>query len=362
MATPFAWQGLFTALVFSATLRVKVSIVFAESVLSDLLGKYAPKLRDALGGYIGGQVTLAPCIIGNDVVELPMSDAELTRCNHYTPLVGNVPSEFMMKHSFCGGRRCGGPGYPCIAPLAKAVATKGFMPWPVPGNGDCIISSCLFGTGLSSPLQADRDKIRQELAAFATARADDEELQLALVHLGERGLAREGLSVPCCPIADASGDIPPEEPPWKKQKVDECDRATADDIEETVRALGKVTNVTPKKATNAAMLQHVARQLTETERKALVGEAGPGKEDSQSTTKGKQEQRPHEEPAPAVAKKASQPGMNKEQKAKTEKRKKKNESARRCRRRVELSIQQRIAMGQDRTSLYIYIYIYITKN
>ena len=188
METPAQWQGLFTALVFSAAYRTQVTVRVANHRIEDLLKQYAPKMRERLGDLKSSKVLMAPCIVGRGYVTLPKNDAELLRCNHYTPLIKSCCPEYFRDHAWCAGMKCGGFGYPCIAPLAKAVAEQGEMPWPVPGDGECLIHSILYCLGEINSRRS-RAKLRQSLAKFVNDHLDDEELQSAMEQLGEKGLA-----------------------------------------------------------------------------------------------------------------------------------------------------------------------------
>ncbi len=207
-------MGLFTALVFSAAFKVKVCIVLAGHVLEDLLLQFAPRLCDGLGGYVErSEVILAPCIQSGNLVRMPTREADLLLCNHYTPLFRNPTGRAVIgDHKWCAGRLCGGPGYPCIAPLAQAVAKMEFAPWPVPGDGDCAVHGILFCTGqthLGPSGALARERLRGRLRRYLLDHLDDEELQSACVRLGEKGLAYE--TVHGAPHSDAPSKevIPP---------------------------------------------------------------------------------------------------------------------------------------------------------
>jgi len=138
------------------------------------------------------------------------------------------------------------------------------MPWPVPGDGECLIHTILFCRGCPNDHKA-RIRLRRELAAFVEKNIDDPELQQALVCLGEKGLSEEGRSVPC-PVPPPTHRLETE-PPKKQPKIDSTHDAmpigdAAEDIDEVVEAITKITNITQKKTSNAILLRSVARQLT----------------------------------------------------------------------------------------------------
>ena len=294
-ATPGRWQGLFTALVFSLAHRTKVSIHFgAEGHIDDLAQEYAPRLLAKQGGYKPGRATLAPCIVKDGFVTMPQNMADLQWCNHYTPLVrydSPEPSP-LADHANCKGGKCGGFGFPCISPLAKTVALQGFMPWPVPGDGDCLLHSFLYCCGASST-QSAREELRIGLATFIHKNLDEPDLQDALVLLGEHGLSEDVATLPLMP-PDATEEIsepvavPPLMPPHVTEDVTEPvakrmkkelpgespslpEEMVSTDVDHVVRAMATMTNITTGKMANAYLLRTVAQQLTSEQRTALIG-------------------------------------------------------------------------------------------
>jgi len=345
--TPGRWQGLFTALVFSLAYRIKVSIHFGtEGHIPDLAQQFAPGLLAKQGGYKPGRATLAPCIVKDGFVTMPQDMADLQWCNHYTPLVrydSPEPSP-LAGHANCKGSKCGGFGFPCIAPLAKTVALQGFMPWPVPGDGDCLLHSFLYCIGASTD-QSTRDKLRIELAAFIIKNLDEPNLQDALVFLGEHGLSEDVATPPLMP-PDATEEIsepvaiPPlmpahvteeiSEPVAKRMKKDLSGESPSlpevmlsTDVDHVIRAMSTVTNITTEKVANAYLLRTVAQQLTSEERTTLIGNSKHPNQDKKMDEK-KQAQKKDE---------------------KKEKKDNKKDKKKQAKRTGELALAQRIEIG-----------------
>ena len=196
VGTTKRYTGLFAALLASAVYRTQVNLVMASEVHKDILAVHCPHLLHKIGGYSSdGQIFIAPCRTSQGSVQLPSNDAELLACNHYTPLA-HVHNDLLHRavHDPCDGSCCGGFGYPCISLMTARLAPLGFIPFPVPGDGDCLMHSLLWGMGRSHLGPAgsqSRNNMRHELATFAKLHANDPELQQACLFFGEKGLALE---------------------------------------------------------------------------------------------------------------------------------------------------------------------------
>ena len=195
------YQGLMATLIAAAAYRIKVTLVLVDHICEDILSKHAPALLERTGGYEGRhEIFLAPCMTSACdaafTTRLPVNDAELLLCNHFTPLVRieKNNSKVHVPHPPCNGIECGGCGFPCIAPMTQAVALLGFLPWPVPGDGDCLLHALLWSMGrqsLGDIGKHARHSMRKHLAAFVRSNAQDMELQRAAISFGEHHLAEE---------------------------------------------------------------------------------------------------------------------------------------------------------------------------
>ena len=199
MGKPGTFQGLFGVLVVAAVRRIKINVVMAGNVMGDILGQLCPKLLLRRGGFAlpDHEMFIAPCITYKDgdskCTRAPTNDLELSRCNHYTPLTKDyAKSRLVRAHSPCGGRVCGGLGFPCISQLSVSMSKLGFAIWPVPGDGDCMFHSVLWGLGIQhlGPIGAQqRLLLRTQCAEFLQSHVNDRELQQACVSLGEQDVS-----------------------------------------------------------------------------------------------------------------------------------------------------------------------------
>ncbi len=195
MAQPFRPVGLLALLGFSYMTRNPVRL-FVLGSLIPLLETYMPGAVERMGGYLTElPMTLAICRtrrLGSSAeVVLPSSLQDVPLCNHYTPLVPTEARPSGPVHANCAGLRCGGAvGWPCISPLVESVAPMGYMPWPVPGDGDCLFHSILWLQGRDSlgiVGMSCRADLRRAIAYFLEepAQAEDPLWHEAVPLLGE---------------------------------------------------------------------------------------------------------------------------------------------------------------------------------
>ena len=204
IAAPFRDVGLLALLAYSIYSRRPIRLHVLGSDLP-LLETYMPAAVDRMGGYLpGSPMTLAICRtqrFGLDTeVVLPKSFKDLPLCNHFTPLVPTDARDSGYVHENCRGLRCGGYfGWPCISEVAETVAPMGFMPWPVPGDGDCLWHSLLWLEG------------RDSMGAEGLGRRA--QLRRAIAHFIEREDVHYAFSEVLPFVGDAVGFDAPASPP-----------------------------------------------------------------------------------------------------------------------------------------------------
>ncbi len=204
IAAPFRDVGLLALLAYSIYSRRPIRLHVLGSDLP-LLETYMPAAVDRMGGYLpGSPMTLAICRtqrFGLDTeVVLPKSFKDLPLCNHFTPLVPTDARDSGYVHENCRGLRCGGYfGWPCLSEVAETVAPMGFMPWPVPGDGDCLWHSLLWLEG------------RDSMGAEGLGRRA--QLRRAIAHFIEREDVHYAFSEVLPFVGDAVGFDAPASPP-----------------------------------------------------------------------------------------------------------------------------------------------------
>ena len=192
---PGSYIGIIGLVLYASVHRVRISLFLANRCI-DVLQTWLPSEIDRMGGYADADHTIhvAACAVGRDestkcsgIVKLPACERDLLYVNHWTPLAAFPPQAAQQPHANCTGLMCGGVGYPCISAMTESLAPAGFVPWPVPGDGDCLLHALLWTQGLTSAGLdglALRCRTRVNLADFLLARAGDPDWR-ELVHVLE---------------------------------------------------------------------------------------------------------------------------------------------------------------------------------
>ena len=207
MAQPLKSVGLLALLAYSVFRRRPVQLLVVGTLVP-LLETYLASCVESMGGYLVEEpVVLGICRVQRagefTEVTLPKSLADVPSCNHFMPLVHVDARASERPHSHCGGRRCGGSrGWPCISGLTEAVAPLGFLPWPVPGDGDCFFHSVLWLEGqetLGVEGLAQRSQLRRELAHLL-GRQVHSALWSDMLPLLDEDAPIEAVPAPCPPV------------------------------------------------------------------------------------------------------------------------------------------------------------------
>ena len=193
---PFAFVGLAGPVVLSHVWQVPVRVAFGTSLITPS-EEWAPSLRSA---------AVAAAHPGDDRPPLIFAWVEIratgenewevnvpvlhTSGNHWIPLVRTVSRPSRRPHDTCGGRICG-QGV-CVSKVTELYAPMGLLPANVRADGDCFMHSALFLRGVRHEGPGgtvNRAGLREELADWLLGKAGDRVWQMAMVELGESGLA-----------------------------------------------------------------------------------------------------------------------------------------------------------------------------